>query len=198
MARARLQLYVFLSSLITCFSHAQTQKDIPRSLLVSKAPLAAYLTIASFGSSTPFRSKAFDLSITPDPTISQADAEPPLRYGQKPEINHQFRADPRSPPAIITLFFTALVLATLPALFGTWLFLGANVSHISQALGAAPLAHVLFIGSIFAMEGAFFLYYTHWNLFQLLPVATVLGAITFVTGGRALTEVQERRLAGQR
>lgn len=76
--------------------------------------------------------------------------------------------------------------------------LGANINHFGKAMSSDPVSHALFFGSIAAMEGLFFLYYTHWNLFQVLPVAIVLGAVMIVSGSRALTEVQERRLAGQR
>lgn len=48
------------------------------------------------------------------------------------------------------------------------------------------------------MEGVFFAYYIGWNLFQTLPVAGVVGIVAFVSGGRALTEVQERRVKGER
>jgi oligosaccharyltransferase complex subunit delta (ribophorin II) len=48
------------------------------------------------------------------------------------------------------------------------------------------------------MEGIFFMYYTSWNLFQTLPAAAVVSAVAFLSGSRALSEVQERRLAGQR
>ena len=48
------------------------------------------------------------------------------------------------------------------------------------------------------MEGVFFLYYYSWTLFQTLPVAGVVAIVAYVSGSRALTEVQERRLAGQR
>ena len=72
------------------------------------------------------------------------------------------------------------------------------MEHISKAFGASPVAHGLFFGSIVAMEGVFFMYYVSWNLFQTLPVAAVVGVVTFVSGSRALTEVQERRLAGER
>ena len=48
------------------------------------------------------------------------------------------------------------------------------------------------------MEGIFFMYYTTWNLFQTLPAALAVGMITFLSGSRALSEVQERRLAGLR
>jgi oligosaccharyltransferase complex subunit delta (ribophorin II) len=62
----------------------------------------------------------------------------------------------------------------------------------------APLSHALFVGSIIGIEGVFFLYYTVWNLFQTLPVLAALGVVAFMSGSRALTEVQERRLAGLR
>ena len=65
-------------------------------------------------------------------------------------------------------------------------------------MNEAPISHALYFGSILAMEGVFFMYYTSWNLFQTLPVAGAVGAVIFVTGSRALTEVQERRLAGLR
>jgi oligosaccharyltransferase complex subunit delta (ribophorin II) len=48
------------------------------------------------------------------------------------------------------------------------------------------------------MEGIFFMYYTSWNLFQTLPAAGVVALVAFLSGSRALTEVQERRLAGLR
>ena len=62
----------------------------------------------------------------------------------------------------------------------------------------APIAHALYFGSILAMEGVFFMYYTVWNLFQTLPVAAAVGVAIFITGSRALSEVQERRIAGLR
>lgn len=76
--------------------------------------------------------------------------------------------------------------------------LGGNLDHFGKAFGAKPVAHGLFFGSIVAMEGVFFLYYSSWNLFQTLPVAAVVGVVAYVSGSHALTEVQERRLAGQR
>lgn len=79
-----------------------------------------------------------------------------------------------------------------------WISLGANLDHLSTALSKAPLSHSAFLGSIVAMEFVFFLYYSTWNLFQVLPVITVVGAVTVLTGTKALGEVQSRRLAGQR
>lgn len=79
-----------------------------------------------------------------------------------------------------------------------WIYLGANLSHFSTALKSAPVPHIVFVGSIVGLEVLFFLYYTSWNLFQLLPAALALGAVAFLAGSRALSEVQERRLAGLR
>jgi oligosaccharyltransferase complex subunit delta (ribophorin II) len=72
------------------------------------------------------------------------------------------------------------------------------VNHLSAALGQAPLSHAAFLGSIVAMEFVFFLYYSTWNLFQVLPVALIVGAVTLLSGTKALGEVQARRLAGER
>lgn len=166
--------------------------------MTSKQPLRASIVVASFGSSTQFNRHAFDLTIETDPTAPPPVVSPPERYTSKPEIHHIFRDDPRSPPKIISLFFTLAILATVPALFGSWLLLGGNIDHAGKAFGANPVAHGLFFGSIVAMEGVFFMYYTSWNLFQTLPAAAIVGVVTFVSGSRALTEVQERRLAGER
>lgn len=140
----------------------------------------------------------FDLNVARDPNVPLAVPEKPLRYAVDKEIHHIFRADPRSSPKIITLVFAAAVIGALPVLFGVWATLGANANHLGKALGSAPISHALFYGSILAMEGIFFLYYTSWNLFQTLPAAAVVGFVAFLSGSRALSEVQERRLAGLR
>ncbi|KAF2089188.1 hypothetical protein K490DRAFT_38762 [Saccharata proteae CBS 121410] len=175
-----------------------TQKDIPFQFLTSTSPTKASLIIASFGSSTPYKAAAFDLAITPDPNMPLVVPEAPVRYSKRPEIHHIFRDDPKNPPKILTLVFTAAVVAALPILFGGWVMLGANANHLGRAMGKAPVAHATFYGSIVAMEGVFFLYYSSWNLFQTLPAAAVVGAVMFLSGSRALSEVQERRLAGLR
>ena len=176
----------------------QTQKDLPTQLLTATEPLKASLIIASFGSSKPYNSQAFSLTVTLDPSAPLVLPEPPVRYGKREEIHHIFGSDPKSPPKIITIVFAAAVIAALPILLGLWITLGANVNHLGKAMGSAPVSHALFYGSIVGMEGVFFLYYTSWNLFQTLPVAAAVGAVGFLSGSRALTEVQERRLAGMR
>lgn len=79
-----------------------------------------------------------------------------------------------------------------------WIQVGGNLAHLPKALSTAPVSHGLFFGSIVSIEGVFFLYYTCWNLFQTLPVLAALGVVAYISGSRALTEVQERRLAGLR
>ena len=180
----------------TITSCHQSQKDLPTQLLASSKPLEASLVIASFGSSTPYKSKAFDLSIALDSPIPKQETR--LRYGKLPEIHHLFRTDPTSPPKIITLFFTFAVIAALPVLLGAWLTLGANLNHLTKAFSASPISYTLYFLSILAMEGAFFMYYTSWNLFQTLPATAGIGLVTFLSGTRVLREVQGRRLAGFR
>lgn len=176
----------------------QTHNSIPSQLLKSSKPLKASIVIGSFGASKPYNAAAFDVTMAVDPNAVVPPAEPQLRYGKLPEIHHIFRSDPKSPPKIITLVFGAAVLACLPVLLGAWAVVGGNVNHLSKAIGAAPVSHSLFFSSIIAMEAVFFMYYTSWNLFKTLPVAGGVGLVIFLSGTRALSEVQERRLAGLR
>jgi len=175
-----------------------TQKDLPIQLLTTTKPLRAELLLASSGKTQGFSNHVFNLDVQLDPNTSPPKYEKPLRYGKLPEIHHIFKTDAKSGPVIISLFFVLAVLATVPVLLGSWAYLGANISHLQKALGAAPIAHSLFFGSIISMEGIFFLYYYNWTLFQILPVAGVVGLVLFLSGTKALSEVQSRRLAGER
>ncbi|KAL2270863.1 hypothetical protein VTJ83DRAFT_234 [Remersonia thermophila] len=175
-----------------------THKDLPMQFLVAKKPLKASIVLASFGASQGLNAPAFEVKIGIDPNAPAPTYEKPLRYGKQPEIHHIFRPDPKSPPKVVSLFFTLLVVAALPALLIGWAILGGNVKHLSTALSRAPLSHATFFGSIVAMEFVFFLYYTTWNLFQVLPVMAAVAAVTVLSGTKALGEVQARRLAGDR
>lgn len=48
------------------------------------------------------------------------------------------------------------------------------------------------------MEGVFFAYYIGYKLLAVLPFIAIVGATAFLSGSKALGEVQSRRLAGQR
>lgn len=90
------------------------------------------------------------------------------------------------------------VAAPLVLVFALWAYLGANLGHLGKAMGTAPVSHGVFFGSVVGMEAVYGLYYSHWTLGQVLPVAGVLGVVAFVSGGRALSEVQARRERGER
>jgi len=175
----------------------QTQKDLPLQLLTAESPLKASLVLASFGSSTPLNTVVFDLTVARDSSVPMNIPEKPLRYGKLEEIHHIFRADPKSGPKIFSIVFTLAVLATVPILLGGWLTVGANVKHFTQT-GSASVSHIIFFGSLVAMEGIFFMYYSNWSLFQMLPASLVVGVVAFFSGNKALSEVQERRLGGKR
>ncbi|GKZ37285.1 hypothetical protein AbraIFM66950_008770 [Aspergillus brasiliensis] len=174
-----------------------TQKDLPIQFLTAPEPLEARFLIGSFGESIAYNGAAFQLAVArnPDEPVPTVEVS---RYGKLPEIHHIFKSDAQSPPIVITLAFVAMVLATLPVLGGVWLFLGVNVNHLPTALKSAPIPHIVFLGSLLSIEGLFFLYYSSWTLFQLLPAVAVVGSVAFVSGSRALGEVQGRRLAGLR
>ena len=98
---------------------SQSLKDIPTQLATSSTSLTASLVIASFGSSKPYEGRAFDFKVEIDPNFPIVSPGKPLRYGKLPEIHHTFKADPKSPPKIITLIFSAAVVAALPTLLVT-------------------------------------------------------------------------------
>lgn len=191
----------------------QTQKDLPIQLLTSSEPLEASLVLGSFGSTKGSITPVFDLALNLDPNAPTLNYEAPLRYGKLPEIHHTFRDDPKSPPKIVSIVFALAVLATVPGLLVgvrtsdperrtnqdanclQWTVLGANLGNAQKALGNSPISHITFFGSIIAMEGVFFLYYAGWSLFSTLPVAGVVGVVAFLSGTKALGEVQSRRLA---
>ncbi|EXJ71100.1 uncharacterized protein A1O5_06093 [Cladophialophora psammophila CBS 110553] len=180
-----------------------THKDLPVQFLTSSTSsntsgLSASIVIASFSTTPGYNSPAFILEIKTDPNTPLPPAEKSLRYGKLPEIHHIFRSDPRSPPVVISLVFLAAVVGTLPLLAGAWVALGLNLSSLPKAFSASPISHACFASSIAGIEFVFFLYYTTWNLFQTLPVLGALAVVAFLSGSRALTEVQERRLAGTR
>ncbi|GKT91868.1 oligosaccharyltransferase subunit ribophorin II [Colletotrichum tofieldiae] len=185
-------------SLLSSRTPVESQKDLPIQLLLATEPLKASIVIGSFGASKALETTLFDVAVKRDASAAVPTYEAPVRYGKQPEIHHIFKEGDKSPPKIISLAFVIAVLATIPVLLIGWLNLGANFNHLQKALSAAPLSHAVFFGSIVAMEGVFFLYYTSWNLFQTLPAVAIVATSIFLSGTKALSEVQSRRLAGQR
>lgn len=178
------------------------------------------MTLASFGSSAGYNNRIFDVEIRKDPLAVPPVYEKPMRYGKLEEIHHIFKDDPQSPPKVISLVFTLAVAAMVPVLLigvcaptkmlekglfhanvttqSQTFALGGNVAHLPKAFSSAPVSHGIFYGSIIGMEFVFYMYYSSWNLFQVLPVIGVVGVTTLLSGSKALGEVQRRRLAGER
>lgn len=175
-----------------------SQRDLPVQFHISQKTLRATLLLASFGTSEGFSSHVFNLKVKHDASSPLPAYTHPVRYGKKPVINHIFKEDPKSGPKIISIFFVFTIAATIPLLLGTWVFLGANLNHLPKATYSAPLSYILFFSSILAMEGIFFMYYSSWRLYQVLPAAGAVGLFGFLSGSKALSEVQSRRLAGER
>lgn len=96
----------------------QNHKDLPLQLLLSQSPLEASLIIGSFGSSAGSVTPVFDIEVVLDSAAPKPKSPTTLRYGKLNEIHHIFRADPKNPPKIVSIFFSLAVLATIPAVFG--------------------------------------------------------------------------------
>lgn len=100
-----------------------THKDLPAHLL-SADKLSLSIALGSFGSTA---GSIVEIA-TVQPTLDAAAkallekqkakdlGEGAIVYKPKQEIRHIFKADPKNPPVIITLVFTAAVLATLVGL----------------------------------------------------------------------------------
>ncbi|KAI1396643.1 Dolichyl-diphosphooligosaccharide--protein glycosyltransferase subunit Swp1 [Hypoxylon fuscum] len=172
--------------------------DLPVQFAAGKEPLEASIVLGGFGASAGLDKPFFTVSLTRDANAKPVAYEAPLRYGKQPEIQHTYKAEPTSPPKLISAAFAVAVAAAVPALLVGWLVFGANVSHLGTALGAAPVAHGVFFASLLAIEAVFYKYYVSWSLFQTLPVAGLVGLAAFLSGPKALGEVQSRRLAGER
>ncbi|XP_062520904.1 dolichyl-diphosphooligosaccharide--protein glycosyltransferase subunit 2-like [Corticium candelabrum] len=113
------------------------------------------------------------------------------KFIAQPEIHHLFRVPEPRPPRIITLIFTALVVAPIVLLLILWLRLGANLNGFFQSG---------FYGFLFAigLGGILFLLFAFWltlNMFTTLKLVAVVGAFTFLTGQRLLRNIAERKRA---
>ncbi|KAG0633549.1 Oligosaccharyltransferase subunit Ribophorin II-domain-containing protein [Tuber brumale] len=175
--------------------------------LLTAPSLSLSLVLGSFGESTASIVTIGNLEPSLDPTSKallekqkQKDiGEGIAIYKAKDEIRHIFRVDPQSPSKITTLVFLLSVLAGLGGLFVVWFpILGGNLSHLHQALKAAPISHPVFFASLLSLEGIFFMYYTQWTLFQALAGMALLGPVVLFSGSRALREVRARREKGER
>lgn len=112
---------------------------------------------------------------------SWLDAE----YTQQPRIDHEFKPPQKMPSPTLSHVFTGLVVAPwlffLPFAFKT----GLNASNAARQV-TYTLSAALFLGVLAAWTFLFFLYFTEFNIFQLMGYGSVLAVISVVVGRSAL------------
>jgi len=108
-------------------------------------------------------------------------------YAMKPEIVHMFREPEKRPPAVVSNFFTGLVLVPLLLLFILWLKLGANISNFPFSLSA--LGFHACVTAIFAL---YLCYFIHLTMFQTLRYLGLIGIPTFLFGHKLLSGIAAR------
>ncbi|KAJ3299802.1 proteasome regulatory particle base subunit [Borealophlyctis nickersoniae] len=102
-----------------------------------------------------------------------------------PEIEHQFSPDAKTPPRVLSQAFTLLTLVPWIGLTAAYLSLGANVRNLFASPSHAIFGG-LYLGSLVLFLLLFYLYWTKFNLFQLLGYGSLLGSATAIVGRQAL------------
>ncbi|KAF0455822.1 Ribophorin II [Gigaspora margarita] len=169
-------------------------KSAPDELLSSPGNYSLDLIIGTFSYNDPLKYHVGTLEI--DVPI-QSSGPSPVVYGPKPEIHHIFRPDEKLPPIWLSYSFMAIVLIPWVFLIGAWAYIGVNVSLLARA-PESSLMSILFLGSLLAIEILFYNYWTHLNIFQTLTWLTGLSIVAFITGQKALSDVQKWRSLGLR
>ncbi|CAF1488594.1 unnamed protein product [Adineta steineri] len=118
---------------------------------------------------------------------SAADKDHSSFYSAKPEIIHQFRADEKRPPTIVSLVFSALTLLPLLVLLVLWVTLGFNLSGLP--LGLSPLGFHISHGAVFALM---FFYWKYLDMFQTIRYLALVSIPLFLFGHRLLAILAAR------
>lgn len=169
--------------------------DFGPALLENKS-LDLTLVLGSFGDSKPLSKHVATIMVQGDD--KEQVYVKPLRYGALPEITHTFRAPQKMPSAVISVAFSVILIAGLFGLFAGWMSVQVNFDAASTALMNAPIAYSIFLGSLFAIEGALFVYWTHLRIMAALGLLAALSVPAFFSGRNALRETEKRRKAGLR
>ncbi|KAI7876035.1 hypothetical protein K492DRAFT_210615 [Lichtheimia hyalospora FSU 10163] len=116
----------------------------------------------------------------------------------QPEIHHAFRPAESMPPAWFSQLFSLIALSPWIVLMIGWLGLGVTpVKVLGQLTSGSstmrPVSIIAFLASLASIEYLFYLYWTRLNIFETLSYLVILLAITFVTGQRALSQIQIHR-----
>ncbi|CCG83166.1 Putative uncharacterized protein [Taphrina deformans PYCC 5710] len=167
-------------------------------LLTQHKSIDLTLVLGGFGETLPLVQHIATISLEEtksSPIVAPIKA---LRYGALPEITHTFREAEKMPPKTISIFFSLVLLTGLAGLAGAWLTLGVNMNAFPTALKNAPITYTVFLGSLFALEGSLFLYWTQWRIMTALAALVTLSVPAYFSGRSALRETESRRLAGTR
>ncbi|RUP52432.1 Dolichyl-diphosphooligosaccharide--protein glycosyltransferase subunit Swp1 [Jimgerdemannia flammicorona] len=132
----------------------------------------------------------FDLSKSAESATTAA-----VIYGPRPEIRHIFRQPDKVPAAWLSNAFVLVVLSPWLVLLGAWLALGITPAILGPFVSSISI--LAFFSTLVATEFLFYKYWTSLNIFETLTYFAGLSVFTFVTGQRALSEVQARRLKNE-
>lgn len=170
----------------------------------TSSPLNITLLLGSFVH-PPAKIELFKLVVPPSqPAL--AHAEEPF-FHPLPEIHHTFRADPKTPPRLLSLVFSAIVVAPWVVLLGLvriskhctgvygyidnmlqWGYIQPKVPQLFS-LNVLP-----FILNLAAFEGLLLWYWVDLKIGQVLAYGAVLGLFTAAAGNRALSAISKQRL----
>lgn len=114
-------------------------------------------------------------------------------FKQHPEITHVMRPDPKMPNVFISQIFALVTVAPWLLLLGLWGSLGVNINNLF-ASSSSLIFGSGFIASLAAWVVLFYLYWTKFNLFELLGYGSVLSLITFIVGRQALVIRAQHRI----
>ncbi|KAK7035382.1 hypothetical protein VNI00_011913 [Paramarasmius palmivorus] len=149
-------------------------------------PLQTTLLIGA-PSYSPLRVELFDLYV---PQSHPAPVHPDeASFHVRPEIQHTFRPDPKTPPQAVSAAFAGAVIAA------PWLLLLGLWSQISfKPTSRLFSPHILpFIATLGAFEVLLYKYWVELRLGQVLAYGAVLGVVTVFTGRHALSNIASKR-----
>ncbi|KAL1925538.1 uncharacterized protein VTP21DRAFT_421 [Calcarisporiella thermophila] len=129
------------------------------------------------------------------PGSSKSERSTRTVYGVKPEITHTFRQPEKTAPEWVNKAFVLIVLSPWLLLIIGWVAIGITPSYLSPLFSSTStlIYSVAFFATLLSIEYLLYLYWVRLNIFQAIAGLSVLGLGAFVTGQRALTEIQVRR-----
>lgn len=146
-----------------------------------------------------FEQKLTSVFVEPSSTGSKELQEAISQHqlaSQKPEIRHTFRPAPHTVSKFIAIIFQAVLVGITGMFLLMWLS-GASLGSVKTALSTSPVAHLTFLGSLFALEATFVRYFLGQSIFTTVFHSAVLSPVIVVSGSRALREMANRRLSGE-